>query len=388
MIKTILILLSLICCIDLHSKDIILDGRKDVAKQMIVENANYIVRSSINLKGKTISIPSNSTLTIKGGLLSNGTLIGSNTKLIYEGSVFNKVKICGSWNVPILRSSMFQNIAEQDVLKELIALSSPNVSNKIYVEKGTYLVSAPTAIKGALDLKSNTNLSIDGTISLVPNNFTGCSVIRVKNSANVTITGKGIIEGDKLKHTGATGEWGMGIQIMASKNVIVEGLTVCNCWGDCIYIGDNSSNVTISACNLHYARRQGISVTYATNCKIDRCVIHDIAGTAPEYGIDFEPNANCSVHHMYVSNTEIYNCKGGMIAGIKGGNAPNASVGDVVIEGCYVHSLRTKNYFRWHNCKNITIKNCRIDKPKRECTFMVDATNIRYTNIKELWRKR
>ena len=189
MMKAILIWLSLICCIDLHSKDIILNGRKDIAKQMIVENANYIVRSSINLKGKTISIPSNSTLTIKGGLLSNGRLIGSNTKLIYEGSVFNKVKISGSWNVPILRSSMFQNIAEQDVLKELIALSSPNVSNKIYVEKGSYLVSAPVVTKGALDLKSNTTLNIDGTISLVSNNFTGCSVIRVKNTVNVTITG-------------------------------------------------------------------------------------------------------------------------------------------------------------------------------------------------------
>lgn len=382
MMKAILIWLSLICCIDLHSKDIILNGRKDITKQMIVENANYIVRSSINLKGKTISIPSNSILTIKGGLLSNGRLIGSNTKLIYEGSVFNKVKISGSWNVPILRSSMFQNIAEQDVLKELIALSSPNVSNKIYVEKGTYLVTAPVVTKGALDLKSNTTLNIDGTISLVPNNFTGCSVIRVKNTVNVTITGNGIIEGDKLKHTGTTGEWGMGIQIMCSKNVRVEGLTVCNCWGDCIYIGDNSSYVTISGCNLHHARRQGISVTYATNCKIDRCAIHDIAGTAPEYGIDFEPNANCSVHHMYVSNTEIYNCKGGMIAGIKGVTAKNASVGDITISNCIIHSLRTNNTFRWHNCNNITVSGCTTDKKLSECTFKVDAKNVQYRNMK------
>ena len=43
-----------------------------------------------------------------------------------------------------------------------------------------------------------------------------------------------------------------------------------------------------------------------------------VAGTAPEYGIDFEPNADCTVNVIAVSNTEIYNCKGGIMAGIKG----------------------------------------------------------------------
>ena len=118
----------------------------------------------------------------------------------------------------------------------------------------------------------------------------------MKNVSDITISGNGSIIGDKDAHKGKDGEWGMGIQIMNSKNVTINGLNISNCWGDCIYIGGKSSYISIVNCNLHHARRQGISVTNAYKCKIDNCKIYDIAGTAPEYGIDFEPNADCTVN--------------------------------------------------------------------------------------------
>ncbi len=365
-----------------QSKDVVLNNRTDISKQIVSEGNNFIIKSIIDLKGKNVFIPANSILTFQNGRLQNGSIIGNNTKIFYKDTVFENVHILGSWNVPIIKSSMFQNVTSKDVLKDVVALANSNVANTVYIDSGTYVVSAPSCTKGALYIPSRTHLVINGSISLIPNDYLGCAVIYIKDAKNVTISGKGIIIGDKIRHTGTKGEWGMGIQIMNSKNIRIENQNIYNCWGDCIYVGGKSSNVSIINCNLHHARRQGISVTYAISCKIDRCKIHDIAGTEPEYGIDFEPNANCSVHHISVINTEIYNCKGGIIAGIKGGTAKNATVGDITISNCYVYNLRSKNTFRWHNCRNITISDCTIDKPMGECTFMVDARDVSYGKIK------
>lgn len=379
--RLIILLLNCFLCISLNAKDIVLNNNIDITKQLNIEGGNYIVKSTIDLKGKVVELPLNSTIIFRKGMMKNGTLVGNKSKISYSGTIFNAVKIKGSWNIPILHSTMFQDVQEINVLNELIALSNDCLTNIIYIHQGEYFASVPANAKGAIELRSKTKLIINGSIKLIPNDFPGCSVISVKNVTDVTISGDGAIIGDKDAHKGKNGEWGMGIQIMNSKNITLKGLDISNCWGDCIYIGEKSSYINIINCNLHSARRQGISVTYAYNCKIDRCKIHDIAGTAPEYGIDFEPNSNCMVNTITVSNTEVYNCKGGMMAGIKGGKVENAMVGDITISQCYIHDLRTKNTFRWHNCNNITVTNCLIDRLVKDCTFKVDAKNVKYKNI-------
>lgn len=379
--KVIILLLSILSYLNVRAQDIILNNEADISNQMSLVNVNYIIDKCLDLNGKSVEIPIGCTMVFREGLIKNGTLIGNMTKIVYQGIVFSNIKIKGTWNIPVIHSTMFQNYNDVDVIKNLIALSDNSISNTIFIHYGKYYVTSPANTKGALCLKGKTNLILNGTIKLIPNNYKGSSVISVKGVSDIKISGGGSIIGDKNSHTGKDGEWGMGIQIMSSKNIRIEGLDIENCWGDCIYIGGNSCNVNIVSCNLHNARRQGISVTHAFNCKIDKCRIYDIAGTPPEYGIDFEPNANSAVHYMNVSDTEIYNCKGGIIAGIKGITAENASVGDIIINHCYVHDLRTNNTFRWHNCNNITIRGCIIDKPQKDCTFMVDAKNVKYRNI-------
>lgn len=363
-------------------KEIVLNKRESIQKQLRFENSVYIINHVFNLKNSAVEIPNNCELKFHGGRIINGTLIGENTKITYSGEIFNHVRIQGSWLVPTIYSSMFGDSNKRDVLKELIALSSDSIDNDIFVDHGEYEVSAPSNTKGAINLKSRTKFIVNATIRLIPNNFAGCSVIKLTGINNVIISGNGFVIGDKDNHLGCSGEWGMGIQIMDSNHVTISNLTVKNCWGDCIYIGGNSKNVIITDCDLNHARRQGISVTDANNCQINNCKIHDIGGTDPEYAIDFEPNANCSVHYMKVSNTTIHDCKGGIIAGIKGVTAPNASVGDIIIDNCIIFNLRTKNTFRWHNCKDILIKNCSIDKHLKNCAFAVDAKDIKYKNIK------
>ena len=379
--RAVLLLLNCFLFISLNAKDIVLNSNIDIAKQLNTEGGNYIVKSTTDLKGKVVELPANSTIIFQEGMMKNGTLVGNKSKISYSGTIFSAVKIKGSWNIPILHSTMFQDAQEMNVLNELIALSDDCLTNTIYIHQGEYFVSASANTKGAIELRSKTKLVINAFIKLIPNDFPGCSAISVKNVSDITISGNGSIIGDKDAHKGKDGEWGMGIQIMNSKNVTINGLNISNCWGDCIYIGGKSSYINIVNCNLHHARRQGISVTNAYKCKIDNCKIYDIAGTAPEYGIDFEPNTDCTVNAITVSNTEVYNCGGGIMAGIKGGNAENAMVGNITISQCYIHDLRTKNTFRWHNCSNITVTNCSIDKPIEDCTFKVEAKKVKYKNI-------
>lgn len=378
------LILSLLCCInEITAKDIIVNQLSDLTKKINYDHVNYIVKSQIDLNGKALSLSPKTTITFKGGGLSNGTLIGNNTSILYSEPVLTKIKIKGTWDMPEIKSIIFTDRQRSNVLKDLLAFASSENNNTIYIEPGVYYVDALSNTKGALDIPSNTNLIINGKIYLRPNDFDGCSVIRLKNVRNVTVSGSGSIIGDKSKHKSSSGEWGMGIQIMGSHNVVVTGLNIYDCWGDCIYIGANSSNINISNCTLHDARRQGISITYAHDCIIEKCKIYGIGGTAPGYGIDFEPNAECYVKNMIVKDTEIFDCKGGILAGIKGVTAKNASVGDIKIEGCYIHNLRSKNIFRWHNCSNITVKNCKIDREFKKCAFKVDSKNVRYINILE-----
>ena len=380
--KIFIIILSIFSCFQLSAKDIILNANHDIQQQLTSINANYIITSNIDLYGRTVSIPAESTLIFKSGLISNGTIVGTMTKISCKEAVFKDIKIKGTWNLPTISTSMFFDATKPDVLKQVFALAHNNIKNTIYICPGNYLVSAPANTKGALYVPSNTTVEINGIITLKSNDFPGCAILYIKNANNIVIKGTGALVGDKNTHTGTNGEWGMGIQIMRGKNISIHNLDISNCWGDCIYIGDQSSNVDISNCKMHHARRQGVSITYASNVFINKCVIHDIAGTAPEYGIDFEPNANSSVHHMIVSGTEIYNCKGGIIAGIKGVTAENASVGDIIIDRCNIHNLRTDNTFRWHNCSNIKVVDCVIDKYLNNCAFKVDAKNVKYENIK------
>ena len=77
-------------------------------------------------------------------------------------------------------------------------------------------------------------------------------------------------------------------------NVTVAGLTLAESGGDGIYLGAGRNgatnrNVVIRdvVCDRNY--RQGISVITAENLLIENCILRDTGGTAPQAGIDFEP---------------------------------------------------------------------------------------------------
>lgn len=234
------------------------------------------------------------------------------------------------------------------------------------IAHGRYVIPAGTLNviitkeKGAwLTVGDNTELVIDGNIYLEGNSLRNCDIIRV-TGRNVCIHGKGSIVGDRWTHKGDDGEWGMGINFFRATNATLSGLTIKDCWGDCVYVGKKSGNVLIEDCHLDRGRRQGISVTYADSVTIRNCKISNVSGTMPQYAIDIEPNMNCTVNYVLIENVEATNCEGGFRTTVPNAGVGNATIGNVEIRNCRV-SANSRYPIHLNRCTTGTVEGCTID---------------------------
>lgn len=175
------------------------------------------------------------------------------------------------------------------------------VSNqKIIFEKGAELV----ALQGAFHPKGDCLLS-----------FVRCT--------NVTVRGEKKDGGKSARirmykedyQSGAydKSEWRHGLSFFGCRNVLIQDLTIERTGGDGIYLGAASKqepNVDVVIRRVVCAdnHRQGISVISAKNLLIEDCVLRGTRGTAPEAGIDFEPNEpeecllNCRLRRCVAEN--------------------------------------------------------------------------------------
>lgn len=239
-------------------------------------------------------------------------------------------------------------------------------ANGGYIDNGRYVIPDGDHFvriakeKGAwLTVGDNTELIIEGNILLEGNDFRNCDIIRV-TGRNVLVHGKGSIVGDKFTHTGNEGEWGMGIRLRNASNATLRGLTIKNCWGDCIYVGNKSEKITIENCLLDNGRRQGISVTSADSVVIRNCTISNVHGTKPQYAIDIEPNKNCTVNDVLIENVEAVNCEGGFRALTYKVDERRAVIGSVEIRNCRV-SANSRYPIHLNKCQQAVVEHCVID---------------------------
>ncbi len=294
----------------------------------------YVIKDTIDLKGRTLVLPENIILRIDGGLFKNGVLFGNNTTLNYKRKsvVFDRVNIKGTWIIGVIRSTMFSDLSYDNALKDVIALTNSAVRNRVFINKGIYKVSVYSNSAVCLPLTSNTDLQLDGDVFLTPNRYSNYSIIETRGS-NIRIKGAGSLCGDKQKHLANEGEWGMGVFVRGGANISIKGITIKDCWGDCIYITDDATNVIVEDCLMDNGRRQGISVISAQNVTIKNSRIQNIEGTKPEYAIDIEPNKNCFVRNVQIKNVTIKNCKGGIASY---GAAEGAKIDTVIIKNCII----------------------------------------------------
>lgn len=335
------------------------------------QNGNIVIKDTVNLENRVCIVPQGITLVFKGGCIKNGALVGDNTKLKSEEACFNRVRMLGTWNVPIIKSSLFVDLNYDNSLKDVVALSNPNIRNKIIVDSGDYQVSAYKAGDICVLLNSQTDFILNGTIRQSPNDFTKYQIIQAEGE-NIKIRGKGTIIGDKHTHTGKNGEWGMGIKINHAHHVLIKDLTIKDCWGDCIYVGGESTDVKIERCILDHGRRQGVSITSANNVTIRNCDITNVSGTNPEYAIDIEPNKGGFVDNVVIDKVKVDNCKGGFKVD---GQAPNAYIGNVVIKRSVVTNTK-KIPIKVQKCNSIGVYNCIVKRTKAKKPILFEKATL------------
>jgi hypothetical protein len=199
--------------------------------------------------------------------------------------------------------------------------------------KGDYLISADRigdglgyANQAGIHVPSFITLDLtDATFHMKPNANTGYMLFRLNMVEDVTIIG-GHLMGDRREHDYTTiqhsHEFGYGVVINGSKNILIRDMTIEQMTGDAIAMGAShggfddrhrSRNVRISNCEMAHNRRQGISIGHAWYVEIDSNYIHDIGitedgikGTAPGCGIDIEPGGEPPVWNELASFVNIH----------------------------------------------------------------------------------
>jgi len=158
----------------------------------------------------------------------------------------------------------------------------------------TVLVAEGDYVTSALSIPGNTILILAPGVTIRDSGALGENE-RLINilSENVRIRGLGArILADRSSYT--TGEQRHGVYVFGAHNVAIEGLESSGHGGDGFYIGgppgNPASDVAITGCSADMNRRQGISITSAMRVYIADCELTNTRGTAPEFGIDLEPN--------------------------------------------------------------------------------------------------
>ncbi|WP_288883514.1 right-handed parallel beta-helix repeat-containing protein [Pedobacter panaciterrae] len=161
--------------------------------------------------------------------------------------------------------------------------------------------------ENGLNVRDNQTMNFLKNSKLImrPNSNEKYGLLNLVHVSNVTINNPNL-EGDRARHKGTKGEWGMGINILSSSKVSVHNPRISNFWGDGIYIGEipyadrkkynlddySSKDIAISGGVINNNRRNGISIVSVKGLLVENTLIQNTKGALPMAGIDIEPNNN------------------------------------------------------------------------------------------------
>ncbi|MEA3015735.1 MAG: hypothetical protein QOI38_457, partial [Sphingomonadales bacterium] len=179
---------------------------------------------------------------------------------------------------------------------------------------------APWLDFGGLKMKRGVTLDLNGAeLRALPSASVAGAVVLAYQTAGWSIVGPGRITGERNVHRGTGGEWGQGVAIFSSSDwTIGPGIEIADCWGDGIYLGNAANRpggycdrFLITGVTIRNCRRNGISIIAGRDGEIRGVRIADIAGTAPQAGIDLEPddarfgNRNIRIDGVTISGVQV-----------------------------------------------------------------------------------
>jgi hypothetical protein len=170
-----------------------------------------------------------------------------------------------------------------DAFRRLLGMGN----RAIHVPAGDY-------VTGSLEIPGGTVLVLDSGVTIRDSGHLGpndCLLNIRKDNVFVEAPGARVIA-NRSDYT--TDEQRHGVFIFGASNVVIKGLESSGHGGDGFYIGGPSGrpsrNVVLKSCLASNNRRQGLSITSAQRVLVVDCTFQDTSGTAPQFGIDVEPN--------------------------------------------------------------------------------------------------
>jgi len=308
------------------------------------------INCQIDLKGKTIDLPSNSLLEYNGGKIYNGTLnfVGENSTI--DGRLLNSdLEVTG--NVSLQNENFYfdpkqwDNIVQGKISDDMALENTININSIItlvnsigartftidefdaFFDVRSYRINAEHQIEQSISLPSDFNLNMSSKTNLrvQPNNAPAYALIGVFKGSNINISG-GNIYGDRFEHDYSpindtsgnsrnSHEWGFVLQIAGGKNITIDNVNIFDASGDGFYVRGSSirnedgspggsvisEDILMKNCIIKRSRRNGISLIDGNGIIIENSEILDTglgenppgvefsaAGTLPKAGVDLE----------------------------------------------------------------------------------------------------
>jgi polygalacturonase len=252
--------------------------------------------------------------------------------------------------------------ARRDDTQRLQAMLDRAAGGEVRIPPGEYWVD-PTR---SLVPRSRTRVLLDPRTVLraLPNDQQRTAVIDLTHVADVHIEGGSII-GDRDAHRGG-GEWGHGVRIVSAQRITLKAMTISACWGDGVYIGAMgrageavpSQSVQLQHLTCLRNRRQGLSITVASDVTVDDCVFVQTGGTAPSSGIDIEPQRQGEAKGIRIRRCTLADNQG---CGVE----CHDNVSDVVVEACTIEGNRTHGVLA-QGAHDVRIERCTIRRQGRQ----------------------
>ncbi|WP_342497426.1 right-handed parallel beta-helix repeat-containing protein [Bacillus sp. FSL K6-2861] len=269
---------------------------------------------------------------------------------------------------------------------------------KVHIPKGTYLIDAVNTSRrlpefgGGINVPSNIELILhpEAIFKVQPNDSQGYSCFYIGQASNVTIRGGQII-GDRYEHDYSkvtsikrTHEWGYGIHIHGSSNVLIENVQVSDCIGDNIWIAADgmmntsgtytpSKNVTVRKCTLLRGRRNNLATNGCEGLLVDDCDIEEAGGDTigPQLGIDLEGFGENGIKYDHPYKLTVRNCR---FKNNGRGSVTAHTSGQVIIEGNY-----SDNVISYGFSTDVSIKNNKIINDAETKKYGIDSVGVSST---------
>ena len=362
------------------------------------------VDRQVDLEHEQIEFAEKVILVLNAKLL-NGTIVGNNTQIKATiKPVFENISFKGTFSgqpliswFKLVTDERIDNAPEINSALQLTALSSIKVL--VLPKDGVFYVRSDIDYSkwrdflraGTIEIKSGVTLDMNGsTIQCLPNASHQYNILFARQADHISIK-NGTIRGDCLSHTGASGEWGYGIELQGVSNFLLENLECSYCWGDGIDIqvsddgdGVESSRTTqsghcregiINNVYCHDNLRQGMSVQGVIGLIVRNSRFSFSKGKNPQSGVDIEPYTSKNiVAHVYFDNCVFdNNYHSGLVMS---GN----SLYDITIKNCVFYG--NGGWELSLQGKNIRVKGCHGREGYRNPTVRIlgDSKDILISN--------